>query len=36
MVPLTALTILLGVLPTVFVFAFTEKTVGAMMKLFTL
>ena len=33
--PLTVFTILLGVLPTVFVFAFTDRTVGAMMKLFS-
>jgi NADH-quinone oxidoreductase subunit M len=32
--PLTVLAILLGVLPTLFVFAFTDRTVGAMMKLF--
>ena len=33
--PLTAMAILLGVLPTVFVFVFTDRTVGALMKLFS-
>ena len=33
--PLTVMTILLGVLPTIFVFAFTDRTVGALMKLFS-
>ena len=33
--PLTIMAILLGVLPTVFFFAFTQQTVNALMKLFT-
>ena len=35
MTPLTVAAILLGVLPTLFVFAFTDRTVGALMKLFS-
>ena len=33
--PLTAMAILLGVLPTVFFFAFTQQTVAALMKVFS-
>ena len=33
--PLTAMAILLGVLPTVFFFAFTQQTVNALMKVFS-
>jgi NADH-quinone oxidoreductase subunit M len=32
--PLTVMAILLGILPTVFFFAFTESTVNAMLRLF--
>ena len=32
--PLTVMAVLLGVLPAVFVFAFTDRTVAAMFKLF--
>ena len=33
--PLTAMAILLGILPTVFFFAFTQQTVNALMKVFS-
>ena len=33
--PLTAMAILLGILPTVFFFAFTQQTVAALMKVFS-
>ena len=33
--PLTVMAILLGILPTVFFFVFTNQTVAAMFKLFT-